>query len=205
VPACKLHTVIHFMLHDTYPVKAFKSAVAFEKWLASNHKKANGLWLKIAKAGTGIKTVTHLEALDIALCFGWIDGLRRGLDDEYFVQKFTPRRKKSVWSVINQQKVAQLTRDGRMQQAGLEAIEAAKRNGQWQKAYLSQRNISVPDDFQKALNKNKRAKDFFAKLNSQNRYALLYRLHGVKKEDTKKRKMEEFIKMLENGETIYPN
>jgi uncharacterized protein YdeI (YjbR/CyaY-like superfamily) len=192
------------MVHDNYPVKSFKSAADFEKWLDKNHKKADGLWMKIAKANTGIKSIAFPDALDIALCYGWIDGMRRGLDDEYYMQKFTPRRGKSVWSVINKDKVAQLIKQGRMKEAGLDAIERAKKNGQWDRAYLSPANAEVPEDLQEALNSNKKAKAFFAKLSSQNRFAILYRLHHVKREETKKKKIHEYIKMLEQGRTIYP-
>jgi uncharacterized protein YdeI (YjbR/CyaY-like superfamily) len=192
------------MIHDDYPVKAFKSTSAFEEWLNKNHKKADGLWMKIAKANTGIKSITNADAIDIALCYGWIDGTRRGLDEEYYLQKFTPRRGKSVWSVINKNKVAQLIKEGRMKKPGLAAIEEAKKNGQWDRAYESPANAQVPEDLQKALNKNKKAKAFFAKLSSQNRFAILYRLHHVKREETKKKKLEEYIKMLEDGKTIYP-
>ena len=192
------------MIHDDYPVKLFKTAAAFEEWLNKNHTKADGLWMKIAKANTGIKSIAFPEALDIALCYGWIDGLRRGFDEQYYVQKFTPRRNKSVWSVINKNKVAQLIKDGRMKEAGLAAIEEAKKNGRWDNAYHSPANAQVPEDLQKALNKNKKAKAFFAKLSSQNRFALIYRLHQVKREETKKKKIEEYIRMLEEGKTIYP-
>ena len=192
------------MIHDAYPVKSFRSAEAFEAWLAKNHKKADGLWLKIAKAKSGIKSIAFPDALDIALCYGWIDGLRRGLDDDYYVQKFTPRRAKSIWSVINKNKVAQLIKAGRMKEAGLAAIEEAKKNGQWNKAYHSQANITIPEELQKALDKNKNAKQFFEKLSSRNRYALLFRIHQAKREETKMKKIAEFIKMLESNKTIYP-
>ena len=192
------------MIHDSYPVKAFKNAKLFEGWLSKNHSIAEGIWLKIAKANSRLKSISYSDAIDIALCYGWIDGLRRRLDDDYFVQKFTPRRARSVWSVINKKKVAQLIEEGRMKEAGMAAIEEAKKNGQWDKAYLSPANISVPEHFQAALNKNKKAKAFFEKLNSQNRFAILYRLHNVKREDTRLRKAEEYIKMIERKETIYP-
>lgn len=192
------------MIHDDYPVKLFKTPAAFEAWLMKNHNKADGLWIKMAKAKTGIASVRYPEVLDIALCYGWIDGLRRGLDENYFVQKFTPRRSKSVWSVINVNKVEQLISEGRMKEPGLAAIEEAKKNGQWDKAYHSQANIEIPEALQKELDKNKKAKAFFAKLSSQNRYAILYRLHQVKREETKLKKIAEYIKMLESGKTIYP-
>lgn len=192
------------MLHDFYPVKSFINAVAFESWLDKNHKKTDGLWLKVAKAKSGIASISFPDALDLALCYGWIDGLRRRLDEDYYVQKFTPRRAKSVWSVINKNKVAQLIKEGRMKEAGLAAIEHAKKNGQWDKAYYSPANISIPEDLTKALNKNKKAKNFFLKLSSQNRYAILYRIHQVKKAETKKKKIDEYVKMLEANKTIYP-
>ena len=192
------------MIHDNYPVKSFKNAASFESWLEKNHKKEDGLWLKVAKAKSGIVSIKFPDALDLALCYGWIDGLRRGLDEDYYVQKFTPRRAKSVWSVINKNKVAQLIKDGRMKASGLAAIEEAKKNGQWDKAYHSPANISIPDDLQKALDKNKKAKAFFEKLNAQNRYAILYRIHQVKREETKSKKIAEYVKMLEAKKTIYP-
>lgn len=192
------------MIHDNYPVKSFKNAAAFESWLEKNHKKADGLWLKVAKAKSGIVSISFPDALDLALCYGWIDGLRRGLDEDYYVQKFTPRRAKSVWSVINKNKVAQLIKDGRMKASGLAAIEEAKKNGQWDNAYHSPANISIPDDLQNALDKNKKAKAFFEKLNAQNRYAILYRIHQVKREETKTKKIAEYVKMLEAKKTIYP-
>ena len=192
------------MIHDNYPIKTFRSPAIFETWLNKNHKKADGLWMKIAKVNKGITSIAFGDALDIALCYGWIDGLRRGFDDNYFIQKFTPRRPKSVWSVINKNKVAQLIKDGRMKDAGLAAIEEAKKNGLWDKAYYSPANMPVPEDLQRALDKNKKAKAFFAMLNSQNRFAILYRLHQVKRDETKKKKIETYIKMLESNKTIYP-
>lgn len=192
------------MKHDEYAIKEFKSGKAFETWLSKNHSKADGVWLKMAKQKSGITTVTYPEAVEVSLCYGWIDGMAKGIDEDYYKQKFTPRRANSKWSVINQHKVAQLIKAGRMQAPGLTAIEDAKKNGQWEKAYLSSSKIEIPDDLQKALNKNKKAKAYFAKLSSQNRYAILYRLHQVKREETKARKIIEFVAMLERGESIYP-
>lgn len=172
--------------------------------MKKNHGKAEGLWVKIAKASTGIKSITHSDALDLALCYGWIDGLRRRLDDQYFLQKFTPRTSSSTWSVINQQKVATLVKEGRMQPGGLAAIEAAKKNGRWESAYKSQKTIEVPADLQESLDNNKKAKTFFSKLSSQNRFAILFRIGKVKRPDTRARKIEEFVKMLQENRTIYP-
>ncbi len=190
--------------NDTYPIRVFKTSPQFESWLAKNHVKADGIWIKIAKAGTGIPSINHKDALDVALCYGCIDGLRRGVDTTYFVQKFTPRRTNSTWSVINKKKVALLIKEGKMQEAGLAAIETAKKNGRWDSAYESQRTIVVPADLQQALDKNKKAKAFFAKLSSQNRYAILLRIGLVKKAETRVKKIKNYITMLEKQETTYP-
>lgn len=189
--------------HDSYPVIEFKNAEAFEKWLSKNHDKAEGVWAKVAKAKSGISTVTTAEALDVALCYGWIDGLRRGLDDNYFIQKYTPRTPKSIWSLINKNKVAALIKAGRMQPAGFAVIEEAKKNGHWAAAY-SQKTAIVPDDLQKALNRNKKARLFFEQLNAQNRFAILFRISQAKKPETRARRIQSFVAMLQRGETIYP-
>lgn len=190
--------------HDLYPVLTFKNKQAFGKWLKKNHSIEDGVWVRIAKAKSGIASVTHAEALDEALCYGWIDGMRRSHDDIYFDQKFTPRRANSIWSEINKKKVDALIKSGEMQPAGLEAIEAAKKNGRWDNAYGSSRSITVPPDLMKALNKNVKAKKFFGKLSAQNRFAILFRIGQVKKEETRKKKIEQFVAMLEKHETIYP-
>lgn len=190
--------------HDNYPVIVFKTGAAFEKWLAKNHAKAEGVWVKIAKASAGIKTIAYPEVLDIALCYGWIDGLRRGLDEHYFVQKFTPRRPNSIWSYINKKKVAALIKAGKMKLAGKAAIAEAKKNGRWNSAYASQKNIKIPTELKEALDQHPEAKVFFGRLNSQNRFAILFRLSQVKREETKMKKIAEYVAMLERHETIYP-
>lgn len=190
--------------HDNYPVLSCKNSRSFERWLAKNHAKAEGVWLKIAKAASGISSINHAEALDEALCYGWIDGLRRGLDEHYFVQKFTPRQPNSSWSVINKKKVAALAKAGRMQAAGLAVIETAKKNGRWKSAYNSQKTITVPPDLQQALDRSRKAKTFFEKLSSQNRYAILFRIGQVKKTATRVKKIKEYVAMLQKHETIYP-
>lgn len=190
--------------HDKYPVKEFKTLRSFETWMVKNHAKAEGVWIKVAKAASGIKSINAPQALDVALCYGWIDGLRRGLDENYFLQKYTPRTPTSTWSVINKDKVASLIREGKMQPAGLAAIEVAKKNGRWASAYESQKNITVPEDLQAALDKNKKAKAFFARLSSQNRFAILFRIGNVKKPETRARKIQEYVAMLQKHETIYP-
>jgi uncharacterized protein YdeI (YjbR/CyaY-like superfamily) len=166
--------------------------------------KSDGVWLKVARAGSGIKSLTYAEAVEVCLCYGWIDGMRKSLDKEYFVQKFTPRRAGSIWSVINRKKVQELIDEGKMQQAGLRAIEDAKKNGKWERAYESQKVIKIPSELQEALDANPKAKKFFATLSSQNRYSILFRIGNVKKEETKARKIKEFVAMLEKGQTVHP-
>src|SRR5688500_13051479 len=152
------------------PIKPFASKTKWADWLTKQHDKSAGVWLKLAKKDSGIPSVTYEEALDVALCYGWIDGQKKGFDDKYWLQKFTPRGPKSIWSKINTEKAEKLIASGEMKPAGLKAIEAAKQDGRWDAAYASQKNINIPDDFQSALNKNKKAKAFFATLNSVNRY-----------------------------------
>jgi uncharacterized protein YdeI (YjbR/CyaY-like superfamily) len=188
---------------DDLPVLPFPSQAEWESWLEENHADAAGLWLKIAKKASGIETVTHAEALDAALCFGWIDGQRGRLDDEWFLQRFTPRRARSRWSQINREKVERLIADGRMRPAGLREIERAKADGRWDAAYASQSTIEVPDDLQQALDANPAAKEFFATLSGSNRYAVLYRIHDAKRAETRTRRIEKFVAMLARGETIH--
>lgn len=186
------------------PIMPFSSQSQFEKWLDANHAKSAGLWLKIAKKDTGIPTVTYAEALDVALCYGWIDGQKRAFDEKYFLQRFTPRRPKSIWSKINCEKVEQFIKDGRMKPAGMKAVESAKADGRWDAAYLSLRRLDIPADFQAALDANPKAKAFFATLDSANRYAMLGRIVSGKKQETRDRNIAKFIEMLEQGKTIYP-
>ncbi len=188
---------------DDLPILPFSSQAAWESWLEENHADAAGLWLKIAKKASGIETVTHAEALDVALCFGWIDGQRGRLDDDWFLQRFTPRRARSRWSQINRDKVEQLIADGKMRPAGLREIERAKADGRWDAAYASQSTIEVPDDLQQALDANPAAKEFFATLSGSNRYAVLYRIHDAKRTETRTRRIEKFVAMLARGETIH--
>jgi uncharacterized protein YdeI (YjbR/CyaY-like superfamily) len=184
------------------PTLPFESKKKFADWLAKNHDKSAGLWLKIAKKATGISSVTYAEALDVALCYGWIDGQKGSLDEQYFLQKFTPRRPKSIWSKINVEKVERLIADGEMKPAGLKAIEAAKQDGRWAAAYASQKNMSVPEDFQSALNKNKKAKVFFETLTGSKRYSFLFRIETAKKAETRENRIRQFVEMLAKGETF---
>lgn len=187
---------------DDYPVVSFASADAFEKWLITNAKQA-GVWLKIAKKGSGIASVTYDEALDVALCHGWIDGLKRTYDQNYFLQKFTPRRPKSLWSKRNIDKVTALVAAGRMQPAGMAEIEAAKRDGRWDAAYDSPANMPVPDDFLRAVASNKKTQEFYNTLNKTNTYAIAFRLATAKKPETRQRRFDTLLAMLERGEKLH--
>ncbi|MBL8098816.1 MAG: YdeI/OmpD-associated family protein [Anaerolineales bacterium] len=182
------------------PILPFASQSKFEDWLAKNHETSAGVWMKLAKKDSGIKSVTYMEALDIALCYGWIDGQKNSFDEKYFLQKFTPRRPKSIWSKINVEKVARLIKEGQMKPAGLKAIEAAKADGRWANAYDGQKNMSVPEDFQKVLDKNKKAKAVFESLKSSERYSFLFRIHNAKKAETRERRIKQFVEMLEKNE-----
>lgn len=184
------------------PVLPFESKKKFADWLAKNHDKSAGLWLKIAKKATGISTVTYAEALDVALCYGWIDGQKNSFDEQYFLQKFTPRRPKSIWSKINVGHVERLIASGEMKPSGLKAVEAAKQDGRWEAAYSSQKTIAVPADFQSALDKNKKAKVFFEGLTSSRRYAFLFRIETAKKAETRQKRIQQFVEMLAKGETL---
>ena len=185
------------------PVKSFKDQIAFETWLATNFDSSAGLWLRIAKKDSSEKTVNYQEALDVALCYGWIDGQKQKFDDTSWLQKFTPRGPRSIWSKINQGKVAALIDAGRMKPAGHAAIERAKANGQWEAAYDSHSTSTIPEDLEKALSKNPKARKFFTTLNSQNRYAILWRLQTAKKAETRKKRLDQFIEMLAKGETLH--
>jgi uncharacterized protein YdeI (YjbR/CyaY-like superfamily) len=185
------------------PIVPFESKKKWADWLARQHDKSTGVWLKLAKKDSGISSITYEEALDVALCYGWIDGQKKGFDERYWLQKFTPRGRKSIWSKINTEKSERLITSGKMRPAGLKAIEAAKQDGRWEAAYASQKNISVPEDFQAALNENKEAKAFFGTMNSVNRYAILFRIHQAKKAETRARRIQQFVEMLERGEKPY--
>jgi uncharacterized protein YdeI (YjbR/CyaY-like superfamily) len=181
----------------------FESKKKWADWLAKQHETSSGVWLKLAKKDSGIPSVTYEEALDVALCYGWIDGQKKGFDDKYWLQKFTPRGPKSIWSKINTEKAEKLIASGEMKPAGLKAIEAARQDGRWEAAYASQKNMTVPEDFQAALGKNKKAKAFFATLNSANRYAILWRIQTAKKAETRARHIQKFVDMLEKGEKLH--
>lgn len=186
------------------PVRSFATAKAWENWLARNSAISRGLWLRLAKKGSGSRSVSYIEALDLALCYGWITGQVRGDTEETWLAQFLPRSESSVWSKINREKATKLIESCRMKAAGLEAIERARRNGQWARAYDSPRTAAVPPDLQAALDANPRARDFFAALDGANRYAILYRIQTAKQSATRKRKISQFIDMLERKETLHP-
>jgi uncharacterized protein YdeI (YjbR/CyaY-like superfamily) len=189
---------------DTLPILAFVTPEDWETWLAEHHADAQGVWLKIAKQDADVPSVTYADALDVALCSGWIDGQKRSFDEMYWLQKFTPRRPKGVWSRVNRDKAMALMAQGRMRPAGLRQVELAQADGRWDAAYASQRTIAVPDDLQRALDANPRAREFFATLNSANRYAVLWRIATAKKPETRAARIEKLVAMLANGEKIHP-
>ncbi len=186
------------------PVILFASQKDWAKWLDKNHANSPGVWVRLAKKASALKSVNYAEALEVALWYGWIDGQKKSYDADSSLQKFTPRRPKSIWSKINREKAEALINAGKMKPAGLQAIEKAKQDGRWDAAYDSQSKATVPEDFQVELDKNKRAKEFFATLKSVNRYAILFRIQTAKKAETRARRIQQFIEMLERNETIHP-
>jgi uncharacterized protein YdeI (YjbR/CyaY-like superfamily) len=188
---------------DRLPQHTFASDNEWEQWLEHHHALWDGVWIKMAKRDTGIDSVRYPEVLDTALCFGWIDGRREALDDQYFLQKFTPRRPRSRWSRINRDRAERLVVEGRMRPAGLAEVERAQEDGRWDAAYAGQREMGVPDDLQRELDARPKAKACFAELNRQSRYAILYRLQDAKRPETRLGRLQHFVAMLEAGERIY--
>ena len=189
---------------DTIPIMSFETQQNWEAWLKENHTEPRGIWLKIAKKGTLTPSVSYAEALDSALCYGWIDGQKAAVDDKHWLQKFTPRTAKSIWSKINCGKAEALIAEGRMQPEGLRQVELAKVDGRWERAYESQSKITIPDDFQNELDKNPKAQDFFNTLDSANRYAFLFRIHAAKKPETRAAKIQKFVEMLHQQQKLHP-
>lgn len=181
----------------------FSSQRQWEVWLETNHRKSDGVWLRLAKKGSGLSSVSYGEALEIALCYGWIDGQKRPESEQAWLQRFVPRSGKSVWSKINRTKSLSLIAQGRMQAAGLEAIESAKKNGRWESAYDSPKAAEVPDDLQAALDASPKAQKCFRSLDRANRYAILFRIQTVKKTATREAKIRQFVEMLERNEKIH--
>ncbi len=188
---------------DDLPILLFATPSDFEEWLEENHAQPEGFWLKVAKKGSGERSVTYAEALELALCFGWIDSQKRGLDEKFFLQRFTPRRPRGRWSRINRDKAEELLAAGSIRPAGLAEIEAAKADGRWDAAYEGASTAQVPDDLQRQLDANQAAREFFATLDSSNRYAIVYRLNDAKKPETRERRLRKFVAMLERGEKIH--
>jgi uncharacterized protein YdeI (YjbR/CyaY-like superfamily) len=186
------------------PVEFFAKPDDFERWLRKHHDKASCLWIKYAKKKSGISSINWDQAVDVALCYGWIDGQAKALDDTYALQRFTPRGKRSRWSKLNRERVARLTKAQRMQPPGLAEVARAKADGRWDAAYDSPANAKLPDDLVKALAKSAKAKQFFDSLNATNRYAILHRLQEAKKPETRARRLEKFVTMLKNGEKLHP-
>ncbi|MDB5050359.1 MAG: hypothetical protein JWO30_3430 [Fibrobacteres bacterium] len=186
------------------PVLAFKSDKDWSAWLKKNHAKSTGLWIRLPKKATGTATVSYDEAVETALCYGWIDGQKSGESDSAWLQRFSPRGPRSIWSKINRDRVAKLVKTGRMMSAGAAAVERAKQGGQWEAAYDSPKGAAVSPEFQVELDKSKAATAFFATLNGANRYAILWRIQTAKKPETKARRIREFIAMLEKKEKLYP-
>jgi uncharacterized protein YdeI (YjbR/CyaY-like superfamily) len=182
----------------------FESQEAWRAWLHDQHADSGGIWLKLAKKGSGIASVTRGEAVDAALCYGWIDGQARSIDDTYWLQRFTPRRRGSKWSKINCAKVGELTEAGLMQPAGQREVDAAKADGRWEAAYAGPATATVPDDLTAALAAKPRAKAAFDAANSRNRYAVLHRIQDAKKPETRARRIDKLVAMLDEGEYLYP-
>ena len=189
---------------DTLPIALFERQLDWAEWLKNNHDTSSGVWLQLAKKDTGAQSVSYDEAIEVALCFGWIDGQKKAHSEQYWLQKFTPRSAKSVWSKINKTKALALIKAGKMQPSGLKEIERAKLDGRWNAAYDSAGKSSVPSDFQSALDGNLQAKNFFETLDSRNRYAVLFRIQTAKNAETRARKISQFVQMLERHVKVHP-
>jgi uncharacterized protein YdeI (YjbR/CyaY-like superfamily) len=188
---------------DPAKVREFKTAEAFYAWLGKNHDRADEVWIKIHKVGSGLQSITPKEAIDVVLCWGWIDAIRKGFDERSYLQRYTPRGAKSVWSKINVDNVARLVDEGRMTGHGLRHVEAAKTDGRWDRAYGS-KDMAIPDDLKAAIDAEPDARAMFGKLSAQNRFALAFRLHNLKTEAGRNKRIAAFVEMLKRGETIYP-
>jgi uncharacterized protein YdeI (YjbR/CyaY-like superfamily) len=185
------------------PTFPFTSREEWETWLEKHHTTSDGLWLKIAKKGSGIETISYAEALEAALCYGWIDGQKASFDEDYWLQKFTPRRPRSKWSKINRQKATELIERGEMKPAGLREVERARADGRWEAAYDAQSTATVPDDLHGELEKNEVAREFFAALDRRNRYAILYQIQDAKRPETRARRIAKYVAMLSEQKKLY--
>ncbi|SFT86810.1 YdeI/OmpD-associated family protein [Mesorhizobium sp. YR577] len=189
---------------DPDKVHAFETAEVFYRWLEQHHDSEDEVWIRIHKVNSGLKSITPVEAIHVVLCWGWIDAIRKGLDENSFLQRYTRRGKKSIWSQINVDNVARLIEEGRMTAHGLREVEAAKADGRWDRAYKSGKDMKIPDDLQAAIDAEPEAKAMLAKLSAQNRFALAFRTHNMKTEAGRRKKIAAFVDMLKRGETIYP-
>jgi uncharacterized protein YdeI (YjbR/CyaY-like superfamily) len=185
-------------------VREFKDAGSFYRWLAKHHDKEDELWIKIHKVGSGLPSITPKEAIDVVLCWGWIDAIRKSLDETSYLQRYTPRRKASIWSLINVDNVARLIEEGRMTEHGLKQVEAAQADGRWERAYGSGKNMKIPEDLQAAIEAMPEALRMLKTLSAQNRFAMAFRMHQVKTEAGRRKRIEAFVEMLVRGETIHP-
>jgi len=192
------------MTESSQPVLLFRRQKDWETWLDANHAKSSGVWLRLAKKGSAIESVSYGEALEVALCYGWIDAQKQGESEQAWLQRFTPRRARSIWSKVNREKAAALVQAGRMRPAGMEQVERAKQDGRWNAAYDSPAGAEVPADLQAALDRNARAKAFFQKLDRANRYAILWRVQTAKKAETRAQRILRFIEMLNRREKLHP-
>ncbi len=189
---------------DPAKVKTFENAIAFHKWLSVHHHEEDEVWIRIYKVGTGLKSITPKEAIDVCLCWGWIDAVRKGLDDKSYLQRYTRRRKRSIWSQINVANVTRLIAEGRMTEHGLKEVAAAKADGRWDRAYGSGKNMTIPDDLQAAIDAEPKAKRMLSMLSAQNRFALAFRVHNMKTAAGREKKIAAFVDMLKRGQTIHP-
>jgi len=189
---------------DPEKVREFKDAESFYKWLGKHHDKESELWIKIHKLDSGLRSITPKEAIDVVLCWGWIDAVRKGFDDKSYLQRYTPRGRSSTWSQINVDNVARLVKESRMTEHGLKQVGAAKADGRWDRAYKSGKNMKIPGDLQAAIDAVPKAKAMLESLSEQNRFALAFRVHNMKTEAGRKKKIETFVEMLKRRETIYP-
>lgn len=192
------------ILIDPTKVHTFAGPEQFYAWLAKHHDREREVWIKIHKVASGLTSIKPTEAIDVALCWGWIDGVRKGFDDKSFLQRYTPRGKRSIWSQINVNNVARLIAEGRMTEHGLKEVEAAKADGRWDRAYANGQNMKIADDLQQAIDASPRAKAMLAGLSAQNRFALAFRTHNMRTAAGRAKKIATFVAMLEAGETIYP-
>ncbi|MEX2540669.1 MAG: YdeI/OmpD-associated family protein [Trueperaceae bacterium] len=189
---------------DPDNIREFEDSDSFYEWLGLHHDKESELWIKIHKVGSGLSTITPKEAIDVVLCWGWIDGIRKAFDDKSYLQRYTPRGKKSIWSQINVDNVARLVDEGRMTEHGLSQVEAAEADGRWERAYQGGREMTIPADLQAAIDAEPKAREMLERLSAQNRYALAFRTHNMKTEAGRQRKIASFVEMLKRGETFYP-